>query len=248
MLRADKVLAGGRLDGRAGRQRGARVRRALPPSLRHDRRRRPRLPARSAGSGDAARRRRPQTRGRPRRRGASPRPSRSPKSAPPTRSRSCASPGISATATWPPSSTPKALRIRRDPVIEDMARGLGARDRAGRGAVQSRRRRLCAAEPAHAPSPEHAHHGDRRIIGDDHARDHAGHDHSHHDHAIMVATTQHGRRVTTTTITATTTDMGAAERRHLAPAADAVAVAGVPGRFVRLFARARMGGRGRRHF
>ena len=43
----------------------------------------------------------------------------------------------------PTEITPKALRIRRDPVIEAMAEGLGApRDRA-RGAVQSRRRRLC---------------------------------------------------------------------------------------------------------
>jgi hypothetical protein len=59
---------GGRLVGRAGRQRGARLRRALSPAFRDDQRRRPRLPARPARSGDAARRRWPQARGRPHRR------------------------------------------------------------------------------------------------------------------------------------------------------------------------------------
>ena len=43
----------------------------------------------------------------------------------------------------PTEILPKALRIRRDPVIEAMAEGLGRPGDRARGAVQSRRRRLC---------------------------------------------------------------------------------------------------------
>ncbi|WP_316193505.1 urease accessory protein UreE [Bradyrhizobium sp. SZCCHNRI1029] len=65
----------------------------------------------------------------------------------------------------------KSLRIRRDHVIEDMVKGLGARvieieapfDPEG-GAY---------AEPSH---DDHDHHGH------DHHHDHAGHDHAHHGH------------------------------------------------------------------
>ena len=68
--------------------------------------------------------------------------------------------------------TPKALRIRRDPIIEDMARGLGAR-----------------VVPVEAPfNPEGGAYVQAEALaqaaGHDHgAHDHAhGHDHSHHDH------------------------------------------------------------------
>jgi urease accessory protein len=99
----------------------------------------------------------------------------------------------------PTEMTPKALRIRRDPVIEDMAKGLGARvipveapfNPEGGAYVQA---------DAHADGHghgddehghghrghEHAHHGDDH----DHDHDHAhhgqghgrGHDRTRHDH------------------------------------------------------------------
>ena len=66
----------------------------------------------------------------------------------------------------PTEILPKALRIRRDPVIEAMAEGLGARVDRARSAVQPRRRRLREGR------------GRRRG-----AHDHHGHDHAHdHDH------------------------------------------------------------------
>lgn len=78
----------------------------------------------------------------------------------------------------PTELTKRSLRIRRDPVIEDMARGLGANVVAieapfnPEGGAYVR-----AAAPAH----DHEHHDH----GHDHAHDHA-HDHKHdhgHDHA-----------------------------------------------------------------
>ncbi len=74
--------------------------------------------------------------------------------------------------------TAKALRIRRDPVIEDMAKGLGARvipveapfNPEGGAYVQAEGR-------AHGHEPhEHGHHH-----AHDHAHDHHGHDHHDHD-------------------------------------------------------------------
>ena len=47
------------------------------------------------------------------------------------------------------------LRIRRDHVLEDMVRGLGATLDAGRGAVRSGARRLCTA--AHGQAHDEAH-------------------------------------------------------------------------------------------
>jgi urease accessory protein len=72
----------------------------------------------------------------------------------------------------PTELTPKALRIRRDPVIEAMIQGLGAR-----------------IIPLDAPfNPEggayvQANAGAREAHGHDHHRGHAhDHDHAHHDH------------------------------------------------------------------
>ena len=77
--------------------------------------------------------------------------------------------------------TPKALRIRRDPVIEDMARVLGARVVPVEAPFNPEGGAYVHAEPADAPAHEHAHHGDH-AHGHEHAQDHAHHDHSHHDH------------------------------------------------------------------
>lgn len=80
----------------------------------------------------------------------------------------------------PAQLTPRGLRIRRDHVIEDMVRGLGARvieieapfDPEG-GAY---------AEGGHGHAHDHAHdhhgHGHR----DHSSHDHHGHDHAHDDH------------------------------------------------------------------
>ena len=92
--------------------------------------------------------------------------------------------------------TPKALRIRRDPVIEDMVKGLGARvipveapfNPEGGAYVQ-------AAGQAHGHDHEHGHdHGHGHAHGHGNHHDHAHHDHDHgacdhpdhdphHDHA-----------------------------------------------------------------
>jgi urease accessory protein len=65
----------------------------------------------------------------------------------------------------PTELTRRALRIRRDPVIEEMARGLGAS--------------VVAIE---APfNPEGGAYAKGGHGGHDHAHDH--HDHDHHDHA-----------------------------------------------------------------
>ncbi len=77
--------------------------------------------------------------------------------------------------------TPKALRIRRDPVIEDMARGLGAWVVPVEAPFNPEGGAYVQGEPARAPAHQHAHHGDL-AHGHDHAQDHAPHDHSHHDH------------------------------------------------------------------
>ena len=81
----------------------------------------------------------------------------------------------------PTELTPKALRIRRDPVIEDMAKGLGARVVPVEAPFNPEGGAYVQAEPWHAA--EHAHHGDHANA---HAHDHAhhgrSHDHSHHGH------------------------------------------------------------------
>ncbi len=82
----------------------------------------------------------------------------------------------------PTQIMPKALRIRRDHVIEKMVRGLGARvieieapfDPEG-GAYHT---------SGHVPAPNHIGHGHHHGRGHDHSHDHDSHDHSHsHSHA-----------------------------------------------------------------
>jgi urease accessory protein len=79
--------------------------------------------------------------------------------------------------------TAKALRVRRDPVIEDMVKALGARvvpveapfNPEGGAYVQAEARAHGREHGDHGH--EHAHHGDDHRHGDEHA-DH-GHDHDH---------------------------------------------------------------------
>jgi urease accessory protein len=71
---------------------------------------------------------------------------------------------------------PKALRIRRDPVIEAMAEGLGARVIALEAPFNPEGGAYVKAEPGAEPH-DHAH-------GHDHGHDHhRGHAHDHHEHA-----------------------------------------------------------------
>jgi urease accessory protein len=74
----------------------------------------------------------------------------------------------------PTELTPKALRIRRDPVIEDMARGLGARVVPVEASFNPEGGAYVKAEPSHAPLP----HGDDAHDGS-HDHSHPGHDHEH---------------------------------------------------------------------
>ncbi|HEY1941128.1 MAG TPA: urease accessory protein UreE [Roseiarcus sp.] len=79
----------------------------------------------------------------------------------------------------------KSLRIRRDSVIEDMARGLGGSVVAIEAPFNPEGgayvRALAQAHDHHGHDHGHDHH--------DRAHDHHGHDHGHHDHAH-----DHGRR------------------------------------------------------
>ena len=118
---------GGRLAGeRRDRPRRARRRRPLPPAHAADRRARHDLPARPARSrrrcatatGSCSRTARSC--------GSTASRSRWSRSPPPARRRSRASPGTSATATPTSQIVGDRLRIRRDHVLEDMLRGLGA--------------------------------------------------------------------------------------------------------------------------
>ena len=78
----------------------------------------------------------------------------------------------------PTELSPKALRIRRDPVIEDMAKGLGARVTPVEAPFNPEGGAYVQAEPSpQAHATEHPHHGDRA-----HDHTHRGHDHSHHGH------------------------------------------------------------------
>ena len=79
----------------------------------------------------------------------------------------------------PTELTPRALRIRRDPVIEDMARGLGARVVPVEAPFNPEGGAYVQAEP-HRHAREDARHG-----GHAHDHPHDGHgpqDHSHHKH------------------------------------------------------------------
>ena len=94
----------------------------------------------------------------------------------------------------PTELLPKALRIRRDAVIEDMARGLGARTVALEAAFNPEGGAYVQAD-SHGPGHHHHDHGHARDHhrDDGRRRDHAhahGHDHDHdhghdydHDHA-----------------------------------------------------------------
>jgi urease accessory protein len=81
----------------------------------------------------------------------------------------------------PVELTRKALRIRRDAVIEEMARGLGA-------TVLSIEAPFNPEGGAYAKSGHdhgvHDHHGHDHHANDHHGHDHHGHDHAdhHHDH------------------------------------------------------------------
>ncbi|MGO9420089.1 urease accessory protein UreE [Roseiarcus sp.] len=92
----------------------------------------------------------------------------------------------------PTEMTPKALRIRRDPVIEDMAKGLGARvipvdapfNPEGGAYVQADAHAdgHDAHDHAHNHGHDHAHHGQGRGRGHDHTRHDHDHDHGACDH------------------------------------------------------------------
>ncbi|HEY5204419.1 MAG TPA: urease accessory protein UreE [Roseiarcus sp.] len=90
----------------------------------------------------------------------------------------------------PTEILPKALRIRRDPVIEAMVAGLGARVIALEAPFNPEGGAYVKAEggapDAHHHGHDHAHHDhDRRPVHDhdDHDHDqHHDHDHAHHDH------------------------------------------------------------------
>jgi urease accessory protein len=86
----------------------------------------------------------------------------------------------------PTEMTPKALRIRRDPVIEAMAEGLGARVIALEAPFNPEGGAYAKAEGGAEPSHHHHDHDHDDHHGHHHAHDH--HDHHHdHDHG-------HGRR------------------------------------------------------
>jgi urease accessory protein len=98
----------------------------------------------------------------------------------------------------PTELTPKALRIRRDPVIEAMAEGLGARVIALEAPFNPEGGAYAKAEGDPAKSHHHGDDHDHRHNHDHdhgsvHAHDHHAHDHDHganharHDH-------DHGRR------------------------------------------------------
>ena len=82
----------------------------------------------------------------------------------------------------PTELTKRALRIRRDSVIEDMAKGLGARVTPVEAPFSPEGGAYVQAEPSpQAHAAEHPHHGDdANARAHDHA--HHGHDHSHHGH------------------------------------------------------------------
>ena len=88
------------------------------------------------------------------------------------------------------------IRIRRDPVIEDMARKLGGKIALIEGPFEPEGGAYApepepAPEPAHVHGPgcghdhhdHHDHHGHDHAAHDHKAHDHSGHDHAGHDHA-----------------------------------------------------------------
>jgi urease accessory protein len=84
----------------------------------------------------------------------------------------------------PTEITPKALRIRRDPVIEAMVEGLGARVIALEAPFNPEGGAYVKAEGG-AESHGHGHdhgHGPGHDHDHDHGHAHNHHDHAHHDH------------------------------------------------------------------
>ena len=88
------------------------------------------------------------------------------------------------------------IRIRRDPVIEDMARKLGGKIALIEGPFEPEGGAYApepAPEAAHVHGPgcghdhhdHHGHHGHDHAAHDHKAHDHAGHDHAGHDHAAQ---------------------------------------------------------------
>jgi urease accessory protein len=76
--------------------------------------------------------------------------------------------------------TPKALRIRRDPAVEEMVKRLGARVVALEAPFNPEGGAYVQAEEAHGHGPDHGHeheHGHAQ-----HGHEHAGHDHHEHEH------------------------------------------------------------------
>jgi urease accessory protein len=79
----------------------------------------------------------------------------------------------------------KGLRIRRDHVIEEMVRGLGARVIAIEAPFDPEGGAYSGGGPAAHGHEDHGHHGHdhKDHAGHKHAgHDHAKHDHAHHDH------------------------------------------------------------------
>jgi urease accessory protein len=90
----------------------------------------------------------------------------------------------------PTEMTPKALRIRRDPVIEDMAKGLGARvvnveapfNPEGGAYVQAEAHGRGHGDHGHDHA-KHDHAHEHYDHAHEHDHDHAGCDHPNHDHS-----------------------------------------------------------------
>ena len=84
----------------------------------------------------------------------------------------------------PTQITARGLRIRRDHVIEDMVKGLGARIIEIEAPFDPEGGAYAAVAETHDHAAHgHAHH-DHGHHGHDHGKhDHAGHDHAKHDHA-----------------------------------------------------------------
>ena len=78
----------------------------------------------------------------------------------------------------PTELTKRSLRIRRDPVIEEMARGLGATVIAIEAPFNPEGGAYVRAVGGQEHDHDHAHGDDH---GHDHRHDHHGHDHSHGD-------------------------------------------------------------------
>ena len=77
-----------------------------------------------------------------------------------------------------------AIRIRRDHVIEDMLRGLGAKLRPIEGPFDPEGGAYATAPQPHGHDHGHGRHDHERGGGHDHKHDHdhQGHGHKHHDH------------------------------------------------------------------